>query len=333
MIRITYFHRKKRALANYSIEGIFERVRADLAGEVESKVVISPFVSNGLFRRLGNITAAKFSQSTVNHVTGDTNYLTLGLDRDRTVLTNHDCSFMTRASGWRREALRKFWLQWPIDHCRYVTTVSEASKRDLLTYVDCDPAKIHVVHNAIDPAFSLAAMQELGDPVRILQVGTAVNKNIERLAAALTGLPVCVCVVGRLNESQAAAMRQHNVTYESKTNLSAAEIRQLYVATDIVTFASIIEGFGLPILEAQATGRPVITSNVSSMPEVAGSGACLIDPFNVESMRQGFRRLIDDKEYRETIVNSGLANITRFDGKKIANQYLGLYQKIATGDT
>ncbi len=329
MIPVSYFHRKRRTDANFSIEAIFERVRSDLDTKIRARVVISPFLSNGIFRRAANIAVAKFQQSEVNHVTGDTNYLTLGLDRERTILTNHDCSFMTRTRGWKARVLRKVWLQWPIDNCRFVTTVSEESKRDLLRYVQCDPDKIHVIHNAIDPMYVRTPARAPGGLIRVLQIGTAINKNINRVAQAIAGLPVELCIVGNLDKSTLETLSNNRIRYQSKSKLTDAEVFRLYTKTDIVAFVSTIEGFGLPILEAQATGRPVVTSNVSSMPEVAGNAACFVDPLDVDSIRAGFERVIEDMRYQNDLIQRGFENIKRFDGGHIASQYLNLYEQIA----
>ncbi len=86
----------------------------------------------------------------------------------------------------------------------------------------------------------------------------------------------------------------------------------------MLVFVSTYEGFGLPILEAQAMGRPVVTSNIMSMPEVAGDGACLVDPCDVTILHQVLLRVINDSSYRNTLVRNGFENVKRFRSKKIA---------------
>jgi len=96
----------------------------------------------------------------------------------------------------------------------------------------------------------------------------------------------------------------------------------------MLVFASTYEGFGLPIVEAQATGRPVVTSNILSMPEVAGGAACLVDPFNVASIREGIAKVIQDSSYREYLVRLGFENVKRFQPENIAKNYLDIYTNI-----
>ena len=94
-------------------------------------------------------------------------------------------------------------------------------------------------------------------------------------------------------------------------------------------FASLYEGFGLPILEAQAIGRPVITSDRWSMPEAAGRGARLVDPENVRDMRSAVEHLVTDAAARRELVEHGFANVERFRPAAVAAQYEAVYERVA----
>src|SRR5208337_1024224 len=96
----------------------------------------------------------------------------------------------------------------------------------------------------------------------------------------------------------------------------------------MLCFCSFLEGFGLPILEAQATGRPVITSNLSSMPEVAGKSACLADPYDVSSIRSGILKIINEPDYRETLIAKGFENVKRYSLSRVVKMYTNLYTEI-----
>ena len=96
-----------------------------------------------------------------------------------------------------------------------------------------------------------------------------------------------------------------------------------------MVFVSLAEGFGLPILEAQAIGRPVVTSDLSPMRDVAGGAACLVDPRNVDSIRAGIRRVIKDSNYREGLVELGLRNVVQYQPQVVASRYARLYEHIA----
>jgi glycosyltransferase involved in cell wall biosynthesis len=105
-------------------------------------------------------------------------------------------------------------------------------------------------------------------------------------------------------------------------------MRDVYAEADIMLFPSVHEGFGLPIIEAQATGRPVLTSQLEPMISVSGGAACLVDPFNTESIRSGIQKIISDEPYRRELVEKGFKNVERFQLKQVALQYRDLYEEL-----
>src|SRR5690606_23854889 len=111
----------------------------------------------------------------------------------------------------------------------------------------------------------------------------------------LEGVDCELIIIGRLHSNLKIKLDQSHLIYQLKSGLTNTEVIEEYKKCDFLSFISTYEGFGLPILEAHAIGRPVITSNVASMPEVAGKGALKVDPYNVEEIREGIKKLINDK--------------------------------------
>jgi glycosyltransferase involved in cell wall biosynthesis len=114
-----------------------------------------------------------------------------------------------------------------------------------------------------------------------------------------------------------------------RSNLTLNELVQVYQESDLVAFVSTYEGFGMPIIEANATGRAVVSSNTTSMPEVAGNAACLVDPFDAQSIRTGIERVIHDTAYRNALIENGYRNAARFTSEVIGQAYLDIYEEMA----
>lgn len=330
-VNVTFFHRKPRPSANHSLEFIFQDVRERLTGLICSRKATCPFVSSGLFRRLANSVFALWQQGDVNHVTGDVNYVGIFLRKRRTIQTFLDCGHLDRTRGIRHWLLALFWVWLPARRCAQITVISEATKQELIRYSACDPDKISVIPVAIADHFQRYDRAFNRERPRILQVGTAPNKNIPRLAEALRGLPCILDIIGDLSPENQRVLAHFGIAYSCASNLSDLDVVRKYEEADLVSFVSTYEGFGMPILEGQAVGRPVVTSNLLSMPAVAGGAACLVDPFDVADIRRGIVRVIEDEVYRAGLIRDGFQNIRRFNPSAIAMQYHELYLKVASG--
>ncbi len=327
-MRVAFLQRKVRKVGNYSVEMIFEDVRARLANDIDASVCYSRYESAGLFKRFYNCVEATFRQGEVNHVTGDINYIGFFLSRRRTIHTMLDCVFLERSTGIKQSVLKLFWLTIPVRRSRVITAISEATKKEILKYSDCDPDKIVVVSVAISQRFKRSDKAFNKNKPVILHVGTAPNKNLPGLIRALKGVSCQLHIIGKQEEHYVALLKENGIDYLYQSGLSDEEMLQKYRDADIMAFASTYEGFGMPILEAQATGRVVVTSNLSSMPEVAGEAACLVDPFDEMSIRKGIQKVIEDDAYRNELIEKGFENIKRYNPDLIARQYLALYKKI-----
>ena len=331
MIPITHFMRRPRENV-FSIERLYEDVRGAMPDDCRVTVWTCGNFSSGFWPRLQDMWRARRHQGDVNHVTGDVHYLTLLLDPKRTVLTVHDLVMLGRLRGPVRLVFWFLWYWLPVRRSRAIVGISESTRAALLASVRCDPAKVRVIHNNVSGEFRPAPRAFNAACPRILQVGTAWNKNLDRVVEALACISCRLVIIGPLSEEQLYMLRRYDTDYENHVGLSRAALVAQYEAADMLLFVSIYEGFGLPIVEAQAVGRPVVTSNLLSMLEVAGDAACLVDPFDVADIRAGVQRIIDDAFYRDGLVATGLENVQRFSTAHVAAQYAALYREIATGE-
>ena len=161
-------------------------------------------------------------------------------------------------------------------------------------------------------------------------VGITPNKNLFRVIEALKGIPCKLHVIGKIPQAEREQLLLQKIDFKESYNISEEELRKAYVESDVVLFPSLLEGFGLPIIEAQQTGRAVITSNLSPMKEVAAQGACLVDPLSVQSIQDGIKKVINDDEYRKEIIEQGLKNAQQYKPEKVADSYFNLYQRLAS---
>lgn len=327
-LKVVHFCRRPHK-GYFSIERLFVAVRQHLPAHVRCDVAIATFESHGLFRRLYIMLEAALRQGRVNHVTGDIHFVTLLMNRKRTILTVADCVLLNRFRGVRRWIYRLFWYALPVKCSARITVISQAVKRELLSHVRCDPERIHVIHVPVSSDFVPNPRVFNATKPVILQVGTRENKNLLRVASALRGVPCHLRILGDVSADQRNALRDNRIEYSSISEVTDAQVVQEYVNCDMLLFASTYEGFGMPTIEAQAVGRPVVTSTIQPMPEVAGAGACLVDPMDIASIRRGVLRVIENAEFREQLVEQGLRNAERFRAPFIASQYGALYEEVA----
>ncbi len=326
-IDVTYFFRKPFT-GNHSIEELFGFITSSLPDTVSPRKVEMPHFSKGLLPRIRNAIFASGNQGEINHITGDVHYIAMLLKKRRSVLTIHDLVALRRNKGLKHKIIKLFWYTLPVRNVRYVTVISQNTRKELLEAVKMDPEKIVVIHDCISPAIKHVPKEFNKELPNILQMGTGHNKNLENIIRAIDGMKVKLTILGKLRDHQKTMLEKHKIHFENHSNVSYNKVIDLYRQADLVTFVSTYEGFGLPIIEANATGRPVIAGNNTSMPEVAGDAAILADPYNVEEIKGSIAKIIRDEEFRNNLIVKGLENIKRFSPVFIANQYAELYKKL-----
>jgi glycosyltransferase involved in cell wall biosynthesis len=326
-ISVAHFQRLATS-QGYSVERLFDDVRLKLPADIEATVRVNRHVSEGIWGRISDAFAAWRARGEVNHVLGDVHYLAWFLPRKRTVLTVLDCVSLENMRGPRRWL---FWLLWywlPLQRVARVTVISEFTKTALQRWVNYPDDKIDIIPPPLSPEFTLAPVDPSSERCRLLQIGTSANKNVRRVVDAIAELPVTLVIVGSLREDEIAHLERLQIDYVNRVGLDRESLLEEYRRASIVVFASTYEGFGMPIIEAQAIGRPVITSNCSAMPEAAGGAACFVDPLDSADIRRGVQRVMDDPEYVQDLVKRGLKNASRFAPELVAEAYAKVYRRV-----
>ncbi|GAB3962239.1 glycosyltransferase family 1 protein [Spirosoma harenae] len=327
---ITYLLRSTGT--GHSIEGLFRTIEREVCRQfsIQTSQIQLPNVSHGLWSIWQNMRFLKSLRSDIFHITGDVHYAALGLPASRVVLTIHDCSTL-RTNRNRPIRYALFWLLWyylPVRRARIVTVVSEKTRQELIRYVGKVAEKAVVIPNGYDPHFAYRPTAFRKEHPVLLQIGTASNKNVKRLIAAIEGISCTLILVGPLSNDVKQDLQKRQIQYRQYKDLTQAEVLDLYTTCDIVTFLSTYEGFGMPVLEANAVGRVVITSAIAPMAQLATEAAHFVDPFDVNAIRKGILRIIEDDAYRQSLIKAGHRNAQNYTVLLATTRYVDLYQKI-----
>jgi glycosyltransferase involved in cell wall biosynthesis len=326
-IRVHYAHRSTGRF--HSIEELFGAISGSLPSWVTFRASSAPRGRADLGSILANLRWAwSLKDTDLVHQTGDIHYAVLGIWRCSVLLTIHDLRFLEESRGLKRFLFWWLWLYLPCFRASRVTVISEFTKNRLLAMCQVNPAKVRVIPNCVAAEFVPQDKPWNTTKPCLLLVGTTPNKNLDRIAEACQGLQVKLSILGPLDDDQKIALNARELEYESFQGLSKAGVVQLYQACELVVFVSTYEGFGMPILEGQAVGRPVLTSEISPMCEVAGRGALKVDPFDVAAIRAGIVRLLDDSELREAMVREGFRNVAEYSAHAVAAQYAEIYREV-----
>jgi glycosyltransferase involved in cell wall biosynthesis len=215
-----------------------------------------------------------------------------------------------------------------------IIAVSAFTASQVEQLLGVDPARIRVVQHGVRPV-ALTARQQAREQM-ILSVGAIQRrKNTVRLVEAFEQLDsgwklVLAGSSGFDSEDaiQRIARSPRKQDIQVLGYVPDSELEGLYQRAAIFAFPSLDEGFGMPVLDAMARGVPVLTSNVSAMPEVAGDAAILVDPRDTGSIAEGLRRLADDSDLRERLIQAGLTRAQNFTWEKSANATWSAYQEL-----
>lgn len=325
-MRILYLYRNPSM--GYSIGKVFEPIEKTVQSFADVDSFSMPTYGYSLKSLLHNILAARKKISSNNydiiHITGQEHYLIPFLPKDRLVVTVHDLGFSKFSRGISGKIKHYLFID-TLNKVEYLTCISEKTRAEISRICGIEENRILVIQNCVNPNFQFRSKELNKSCPTILQIGLMDNKNIENILSAIKGFNYKLRIIAPKKDFRSSIFKNSGINYSLASDLSDAEILEEYEKCDIVSLPSLYEGFGMPIIEGQAIGRAVVTSNISPMKEVAGDGAVLVDPTDVESIRNGYLEAINNSQ---KYIQRGLENVKRFDISKIVEQYLDLYHNI-----
>jgi glycosyltransferase involved in cell wall biosynthesis len=264
------------------------------------------------------------------------------------VATVHDLGYHHFPEAHPRRQLA--YLRWSTRHngrrARRVVADSQATKQDLIQLDGTPSDKIDVIYPGVDPALQPVTDEEVITavlrkyqitPPYLLYLSTLQpRKNLVRLiqAYAASDLPHQLVLAGKpgwLSEPILAVIGDQSSVIRERIVITGfvaeADKAVLLSGATAVLYPSLYEGFGFPVLEAQACGTAVLTATTSSLPEVAGDAALLVDPLDTAAITQGMQRLVQDETYRQELIQRGFENVKKFSWEETAVHLLQTLEK------
>ncbi len=278
---------------------------------------------------------------------GLSNELPKGIHKSEipSVVTIHDLIFM-RYPEFYKPIDRKIYfkkVKYACHSADKVIAISKQTKHDIVTFFHVPPEKVELIYQPVSPVFfekqnvpEILSKYQIPDKF-ILSVGTLEpRKNQLALLQAIQSkeIKVPVVFVGKQTTSYMAEMNRFIEENEMESqvkflsNISEADLAALYQTASLSVYISVFEGFGLPVIESMACGCPVVTSSVSVLPETAGEAAVLCNPAKVEEIAQKVLLLLENEEFRNTIIEKGTQRAELFHPENYAQKLISLYTEI-----
>lgn len=280
--------------------------------------------------------AARGQQGDVNHIL-DHSYAHLleGLEAHRTVVTCHDIAPLAQNEG--RGLTRRLWEAAfrQMQNASQIITISHATREAILRLSAIAPERLTPIWYGVGSEFAPQPYLQPASAPLLAHIGScASRKNVEAIIHALPSLRDIGVKWTQVGGSFTPAQRKliarlevHDLVQQIPP-VFGSELSLWYHRATVLVFPSIYEGFGLPVLEAMASGTPVICSNVSSLPEVAGDAALLVDPHDTRALVAAIRRVLGDESLRRQLVEHGLARARTFTWEQTARETLAVYQRV-----
>lgn len=310
----------------FSIESLFEPL------EKQTYIVkyVLPYQLNSFISIVKLFVFSFKIKEKIVHISGDIQYFILFFPWKKTIITVHDLYHLEQLKGVKKIIYRFFWFYLPFKLATKIVAISPNTYNQIIENFPFVKSKIKIIPNTFNKIEINNKIEKDNSYFNILAIGSTSNKNIERLIESVNRLSkIKLIIIGTLSKESLDNLEKLNIHFENFENLKREDLCKKYLIADVLFFASIHEGFGLPILEAQSIGLPIITSNVSSMPFVAGEGATYVNPYSIEEITNAILLIKNNSLIKNDLIEKGFNNVKKFSNEKFINNYQAIYNELS----
>jgi len=264
----------------------------------------------------------------------------------RTVITVHDLDYYTYPLNFAQKILSRLVYK-GVEKCDFIISISKSTKNAIMQHFGIPEDRIKVIYHGVDDIFKPLKQSDFEDiygkynldrtSQYILHVGVDLpRKNFITLLKAFSklikkfNLKVKLIKIGKITKSTSKVIKSLNLQKYIVILKSVPEcdLVKFYNIADVFVFPSVQEGFGFPVLEAMACGTPVITSNISSLPEVVGSAGIMLDPMDANGFARAIYVVLTNRSLKEEMGKKSLERARKFSWKKCAKKTLDTYKEV-----
>ncbi|NQX76875.1 glycosyltransferase [Gilvibacter sp.] len=331
-MKVHFIYRKPNP-GNFSIESIYNQLIDHWENSPERSIVpisLKLRLNYDLWTFLKCWVRSLLGRFKIVHITGGCNYMILAFPRAKRVLTIHDLYHLEANEVPFKFLYRLFYYSLPVRYSHKIVTVSEQTKKALIAAYPKARGKVEVIQNPLNAVFytqskEIDAASKPSSPIRILQIGDKKLKNYERLIKATHQLKVEYTFIHAKTDRINALIKEYQIQARTRvrSNLSTEELIEEYLNADLLYFASTAEGFGLPLIEAQSLGLPIITSNRAPMNTVAPY-AFLVNPERTDQIEVAVEQMITEGASAAKL-RAAKEAVSLYRVEAVAKQYCALY--------
>lgn len=304
-------------------ENSIEELAYRLSKKLTIDVVTMPYHSLNIYNILRNIIFMKKIEAPIYYIISPTEAYLLPFLKHKGIITYHDLGTIYKSRNVFYKVLKKILLIYPSKYyAKKITFVSDQTKNEYITSVKIkNKEKLQVIYNSYNPKFDSKNEKQSNSLYTILHVGTADRKNLNNVIKACYGLRIKLIIVGKLSNEQKDLLSRGKIDFINSFDIDIDTLVSLYKNADVITFPSSYEGFGMPIIEANVIGTPIIAGDIPVLHEVANDAAYFVDGKECSQIRKAIIDLMNNKEINNKLIQNGYSNAKRFSEDNIYKQY------------